>query len=87
MNITDHQRLAKELLKLRKGIRASDIKTSRELTKLVNRVDKVRNMLDTHYHNQISEDQFRKYGHVYYVVKRPGMPKYEKGIENETSDR
>ena len=91
ISVAQHLTLGKDISKVVETLRAVDIfvsnnygKTSRAIKRLetaLKALDSVRSELDSDYHRQITDEQFKKYGHVYYEASN--IVDYKKEVSHD----
>ena len=91
ISVTQHLALGKDLSKVVETLMAVSVfvsnnygKSSRAIKRLDaarKALDSVRSELDSDYHRQITDEQFKKYGYVYY--KASNIVDYKKGVSHD----
>ena len=91
ISVTQHLALGKDLSKVVETLMAVSVfvsnnygKSSRAIKRLDaarKALDSVRSELDSDYHRQITDEQFKKYGHVYYKVSN--IVDYKKEVSHD----
>jgi hypothetical protein len=91
ISVTQHLALGKDLSKVVETLMAVSVfvsntygKTSRTIKRLDaarKALDSVRSELDSDYHRQITDEQFKEYGHVYYKAR--DIVDYKKEVSHD----